>query len=173
MVAVSETDYELLREKLRHAIGSVCPRWLGDRRDDLVQAAMIRVMRHERSCEGNGELASSYLWKVAYCVVVDEIRKTQRRQEVPIEDGPQELPSTSGSEDPERRCASLEIAEGISNCLAELVQSRRLAVALYLQGHTVPEAASLLGWNEKRTDNLIYRGLADLRKCLRSKGLNP
>ena len=30
---------------------------------------------------------------------------------------------------------------------------------LYLQGHSVPDTARLLGWAAKRTENLVYRGL--------------
>ena len=29
------------------------------------------------------------------------------------------------------------------------------------------------GWTTKRAENLVYRGLADLRQCLERKGLNP
>jgi RNA polymerase sigma-70 factor (ECF subfamily) len=46
-------------------------------------------------------------------------------------------------------------------------------VTLYLQGHTVPETARVLDWPAKRADNLVYRGLADLRQCLLAKGLRP
>jgi RNA polymerase sigma-70 factor (ECF subfamily) len=52
-------------------------------------------------------------------------------------------------------------------------RDRRLAVTLYLQGHTVPEAARILDWSGKRTENLVYRGLADLRECLMAKGMRP
>ena len=48
-----------------------------------------------------------------------------------------------------------------------------MAVVLHLQGHSVPEAARLLNWGNKRTENLVYRGLADLRNCLALKGLEP
>jgi RNA polymerase sigma-70 factor (ECF subfamily) len=48
-----------------------------------------------------------------------------------------------------------------------------VAVWLYLLGHSIPEAAGLLAFDEKRTENLIYRGMADLRNCLRVKGLKP
>ena len=44
---------------------------------------------------------------------------------------------------------------------------------LHLQGHSVPDAARLLGWPAKRTENLVYRGLADLRRCLIAKGHTP
>jgi RNA polymerase sigma-70 factor (ECF subfamily) len=46
-------------------------------------------------------------------------------------------------------------------------------VILYIQEHTVPEAARILGWTLKRTENLVYRGLADLRACLAAKGQTP
>ena len=52
-------------------------------------------------------------------------------------------------------------------------RERRLAVTLHLQGHTVPETARILDWAAKQTENLVYRGLADLRECLMAKGLRP
>jgi RNA polymerase sigma-70 factor (ECF subfamily) len=30
-----------------------------------------------------------------------------------------------------------------------------------------------MGWTEKKAENLVYRGLADLRRCLSAKGLRP
>ena len=69
--------------------------------------------------------------------------------------------------------ASREIGQGIRDCLARLKNERRMAVTLYLQGHSVPEASRILEWSTKRTENLVYRGLADLRECLLSKGLRP
>ena len=74
-------------------------------------------------------------------------------------------------QDPERLAASSEIGRGILDCLSRMSRERRLAVTLYLQGHTVPEASRVLEWTAKRTENLVYRGLADLRECLLSKGL--
>jgi RNA polymerase sigma-70 factor (ECF subfamily) len=48
-----------------------------------------------------------------------------------------------------------------------------LAVALHLQGHSVPDIGKLMSWAPKKADNLVYRGLADLRECLVSKGVKP
>lgn len=73
--------------------------------------------------------------------------------------------------DPERRIASREIGEGIRACLVDMIEPRRLAVLLHLHGFGLKESAGVLGWSQKRTDNLLYRGLADLRKCLAAKGL--
>jgi RNA polymerase sigma-70 factor (ECF subfamily) len=77
------------------------------------------------------------------------------------------------TENPERTTASKEIGRGIQGCLARIKRERRLAVTLYLQGHTVVEAASILDWAAKQTENLVYRGLADLRQCLLTKGIRP
>ncbi|MGH9336361.1 MAG: hypothetical protein ACRD21_21705 [Vicinamibacteria bacterium] len=66
-----------------------------------------------------------------------------------------------------------EIGRGIRSCLETLLAERRQAVALHLMGHSVKDASRILAWPFKRTENLVYRGLADLRKCLESKGLSP
>jgi RNA polymerase sigma-70 factor (ECF subfamily) len=74
---------------------------------------------------------------------------------------------------PEQMTVARRIGAGIHGCLAQLVPSRRQAVTLYLLGHPVPEIGSLLGWKTKRAENLVYRGLADMRVCLKGKGLEP
>ena len=170
---LSEEETLRLRGQLERAVYRVCPQWLADLRDDLVQIALMRVMEVHRRSEGKREFAASYLWKVAYSALVDEIRKQRRRRETPLEEVGQEDGPIAFNPNPERRTADHEVGDGIQSCLADLVRPRRLAVVLYLQGHSVPEAAKLLQWGPKKTENLVYRGLADLRKCLTRKGLTP
>jgi RNA polymerase sigma-70 factor (ECF subfamily) len=156
-------------------VARVCPSWLANQRDDLVQTAMMRVIQiaeKQPPAEGEPRLAASYLQKVAYTVLVDEIRKVTRRQETDLED-PTVARTAVELHDPEKARASREIAVGIQECLSRLIKDRRLAVTLYLLGHSVPDAARVLGWPAKRTENLVYRGLGDLRACLSSKGLRP
>jgi RNA polymerase sigma-70 factor (ECF subfamily) len=172
----SSVDYAKLRQDFVRAVARICPRWLSSQRDDLVQAAIMRVMQivSQRSAQGEGDapFSSSYLYKVAYSALIDEMRRMTRRRETALEDeNVTEVPGTSA--DPERSAASREIGQGIQDCLAELKSERRLAVTLYLQGHSVPEASRVLDWPAKRTENLVYRGLADLRECLTSKGIAP
>jgi RNA polymerase sigma-70 factor (ECF subfamily) len=76
-------------------------------------------------------------------------------------------------QNPERSAAAEEIGRGIRDCLAAMKRERRLAVALHLQGHRIAEAARLLDCDEKRAENLVYRGLDDLRRCLAAKGFEP
>lgn len=169
-------DYATLRQDLTRAVSRLCPRWLVDRRDDLVQAAVMRVMqitgKRSASGEANPSLSPSYLYRVAYSVLVDEIRRRRRRNETDLEDETVAAVPIA-RENPERTAASKEIGRGIQDCLMQMKRERRLAVTLHLQGHTVPEAARILDWAAKQTENLVYRGLADLRECLMAKGIRP
>lgn len=167
------SSYSELQDKLQRAVAAVCPGWLSDQQDDLVQVALLRVMDLQRRSEGERRFSSSYLWKVAHSAMIDEIRRHRRRQEVALEDAsPVEFPAQRSSS-PEDGARSTEIHDGIQECLRGLVTNRKEAVTLYLLGHTVPEAAKILEWTVKKTENLVYRGLKNLRECLGTKGLEP
>lgn len=169
-----EARYRDLRGNLLRAVNRVCPPWLASRRDDLVQAAVLRVMDVERKSEGERELNKAYLYRVAHSALIDEIRRHRRRGEVPIEDEVTDQPPPDlGSVSPERTAVSADIGRAIQECLSEIKRERRLAVTLYLQGHSVPESAAILDWTPKRTENLVYRGLADLRQRLLERGVTP
>ena len=151
---------------------------MGDHAEDIVQAALIKVMALAETGEGKRSLSSFYLYRVAHSALVDEIRRRQRRREVALEVDESEdgrggvvEPRTPG--DPEQDASCRELGSAVRACLLSMTGDRRQAVMLYLQGHSVPDAARLLGWSGKRTENLVYRGLADLRQCLRAKGHTP
>ena len=174
--SIQSIDYVKLRQDFVRAVARLCPGWLANQRDDLVQAAVMRVMqicsRQQETGGADPALAGAYLYKVAHSALVDEIRRVNRRQEAPLDDGAVDRVAITFT-DPERNAASREIGRSIQACLAAMHRDRRQAVALHLQGHSVPEAARLLGWPAKRTENLVYRGLADLRECLMAKGIEP
>jgi RNA polymerase sigma-70 factor (ECF subfamily) len=172
-----EDDYALIRAALVRAVTRICPSWLSSRADDVVQAAMIRVLGIHHRSEGNAQLSPSYLRKVAYSALVDEIRRRRRLNEVPIEmdDGGIDpaAEQASGIPNPEESSGGREVGKAIRDCLRRMVDARRSAVVLHLQGHSVPEIGKLMGWPGKRADNLVYRGLNDLRECLELKGVTP
>ncbi len=142
-----------IRAVLIRAVERHCPPALAAHREDLVQVAMVRLL--ERPGEGTAARGASYLWRVAYTVVIDEIRRF-RRQERQAEELARGERGTPG---PEARSEILD-------CLDGLQDRRRVAVTLHLQGFRTSEVAGALGWTEKQAENLVYRGLADLRACL-------
>ncbi len=165
--------YRTLRADLSRTVRRVCPPWLADRHDDLIQVAVMRVMSVEEKTEGKRELSASYLYRVATSALIDEIRRLRRKNEVALDEADEKTPQSSPSPSPERVAASSEAARGLRDCLGRLKSERRIAVTLYLQGHSVPESAQVLGFTPKKTENLVYRALADLRRCLTAKGLQP
>lgn len=173
--AGESADFAQLHRDLVRAVDRVCPRWMADRADDLVQVALMRVMEIQRRKEGTAEFSPFYLKKAAYSALIDEIRRLRRRQEISIETDDEETGTAfdpaAPEPDPERASAGRQIGRAIRDCLGGMVPPRRHAVTLSLQGHSVPEIGRLLGWTGKKAENLVYRGLADLRECLSGKGI--
>ena len=171
----SLADEELFAElsrRLARSVRRVCPVWLASHADDIVQTAMVRILKASRNRgEGKPDLSSLYLEKAVFSAMVDEIRRRRRRREQAMDEA--SLPEAAGSslQDPEAAAESREIAEGIHDCLGRLPAARKIPVTLSLQGHSVPEIARLLRSTAKVAENQVYRGLAGLRRCLAAKGL--
>ncbi len=172
---ILDPDYGLLRTLLERTIRATCPAWLAADSDDLIQVTIMRLMNLQTRHADANRFQPGYLKRAAHSVLVDEIRRRRRRREVPLDDvtSPDTEPGPTPVINPEQTSAGREIGRAIQRCLASILGDRRLAVTLFLQQHTVPESARLLGWTPKRAENLRYRGLADLRRCLRRKGLTP
>ncbi len=162
-----------LRSRVVSAVRRTCPSWLASQAEDIVQTVLVRLVRSAKKSEGNPSYSAMYLEKAAYGATVDEIRRRSRRKERPITETRAMESAPDPGADPERRTAASEISRAVRDCLTRLVRPRRLAVTLYLQGCSVPETGRRLGWTTKRAENLVYRGLANMRRCLETKGLNP
>jgi RNA polymerase sigma-70 factor, ECF subfamily len=168
---IAEEDLVALRAALTRAVASICPPWLAASAEDVVQVALLRVVEVCRRGDGSTDLSTAYLRKAAYSALVDEIRRLKRRREVPLEDEGVDTRHSTPAANPEQTTSARQQGRAIRACLARLVRPRRLAVTLHLVGHSVPEAARLLNWSPKRAENLVYRGLADLRRCLEAAGV--
>jgi len=152
--ADTQLDADHVRAVLLRAVERHCPPELAAQREDFVQLALLRLLERPRG-EGTRALRASYLWKVAYTLIIDEIRRF-RRQQRQVEARPSGDASTPGP----------EIRTEIHDCLQALPDRRRVAVTLYLEGFGTTEVAQAMGWTIKQAENLIYRGVADLRHCL-------
>ncbi len=162
-----DARYAWMLGALRTAVGRACRGQSRAQQEDLVQAAMVRILEHERAGEQNLVRTASYVWRVAFSVTADEFR---RRGRLDARSPGMDVHATKAEEP---RSLGPEVGAGIRGCLAGLQEARRLAVLLHLQGFRADEAARVLHWNLKRVRNLTYRGLADLRRCLSAKGLFP
>ena len=170
---LSEDEVAELRRRVVEAVSRVCPAWLAGQAEDIAHNVVMQLLDSLARRGGNRTFSSIYLRKAAHGATVDEIRRRVRRRESALETSTGVERTRSEQPDPERAGVGREIGRAIVDCLGELIVPRRLAVTLVLRGGTVPEAARRLGWSLKRTEHLVYRGLADLRQCLSGKGWTP
>lgn len=159
---------------LRSTIARFCPRDLGLQLDEIEQEARIRLWRalqREREIDD----PPSYLYRIAASATIDAVRRVRARREIsvaPAEDEDTESTTlVAPTPSPDRVAARAELRTKVETALAPLATNRRRAVGLYLQGFTSTEIADLLGWCEAKARNLLYRGLRDLRRGLRSLGV--
>jgi len=117
-------------------------------------------------------VGSSYLYRTAVSAALDVLRRHRRPREDALEDVGQE-PAAPSRREPEQSLESSELAQQVARAIDTITPSRRPVVRMYLAGYTREEIASLLGWSEAKTRNLLYRGLADLRERLTEQGIGP
>lgn len=171
VVRIHGAQIESIRKVLITAVGRVCPTWLAREREDLVQSALLRIVTLLGNEEPLREVNATYLWKTAYSVTLDEIRRARWRFERAAEGDALSGHRSETSADPERAASGREICVYVRGCLRQLEPSRRRAVIMRLAGYSHEEAAHRLGMRLKQVANFIHRGMQDLRRCLRAKGV--
>lgn len=164
---------------LRHAIETHCPRDMGLNSDDLMQEACLRLWR-ALSSEKEIQNVPSYLYRIAATVTIDAVRRVKARREEQmhfaseqngaLEERPESVQPVDARASPEVSAGHQQLMEIVKETLAGLLENRRRAVGLHLQGWNILEIAELMGWSEAKTRNLMYRGLDELRRQLRDQG---
>lgn len=165
-------EFEELHAVLVRVVRRICPAWMASEREDLVQNACLRIVKKYAQTEESPALGTSYLWRVAHSVVMDEIRRRRRHPEVGME-ATVHLEPASDSLSPEGDRARIELNAAITKGLGRLGEPRRWAVLLYLYGFSLKDSARMLGWKAKRVDNQRYQGLGELRVYLKERGMEP
>jgi RNA polymerase sigma factor (sigma-70 family) len=143
--------------------------------DDLMQDVRIRLWRaHEGDPDASEQIRAapaSYVYRTAVTAVLDLFRRRRARHEddmAPLEQGDRRAAAGEG---PDGALAARELAACVARAIDALPASRRPVVRMYLAGHAKEEIASLMGWSEAKTRNLLYRGLAELRERLLRMGI--
>jgi RNA polymerase sigma-70 factor (ECF subfamily) len=171
--SLDPSEFSSIRPQLLSVVRRVCPRWLAHQAEDIVQSAIVQVLERSRRERGGFEVSSSYLMRAAHNAAVDEIRRRFRRPEVSAGDEESGMEHEASAAGPERQAESRQIDAAIRACLAGLARPRRAAVTLFLLGYSLSETEHMSDWSRKRSEHLTYRGLADMRRCLTSKGMEP
>ena len=80
--ALPSQEAERICAVLRRALQRLCPPELLPEREDLVQAALLKLLEIRDRAEQSKPVPASYLWQVAYTTAMDELRRRRRRQNV-------------------------------------------------------------------------------------------
>ena len=155
---------------LRRVVAKVCPSSLGIDAAEIEQEVRIRLWR-VLSDERNITPGASYVYRTAATAAIDAVRRVRARREESLEaeridSHPTNLSTALGGV--ARRA---ELKQMLQRGIERLPIDRRRAVRLHLQGLTTEEVARALRWTEPKARNIVYRGLADLRRALRALGV--
>lgn len=145
----------------------------GDDLDEVLQEVRIRLWRAGVVLAKLETLSPSYVYRAAASAAIDLLRRRRARREERMDDDATPPTRAVAVQPADDALAASETAQAIEACLLELVPSRRAVVRMYLKGYDREEVAALLGWTEAKTRNLLYRGLDDLRRHLRARGIHP
>jgi len=165
-----DTVWREIERHVRFAVARHRSRDLALTADDLVQEVRIRVWEVWRR-DRKSHFRASYYYKVVNSAIVDCLRRHRGTLAHSVretaEDGADiidaldaERPGPDERLDDDLRRARLNAA------LGRLSPARARAVALYLQGFTVPEIAELMQCNPERAHNLAYRGIRALKQLM-------
>jgi RNA polymerase sigma-70 factor (ECF subfamily) len=143
--------------------------------DEVMQEVRIRLWRARGTSEQVGETNTSYVYRTASSAALDVLRRRRARQadrHDAIDDRATVTTMlTSQEPDPHATLEGSELAHRVARAIDEIPATRRAPVRMHLAGYPREEIASLMGWTEAKTRNLLYRGLADLRERLSAEGI--
>lgn len=138
--------------------------------EDIAQEIKIKIWGILRSEKEIGNYPS-YIKKIVHSSVIDVLRKRKRDEGIYSY-----VKQNKISETRKDYAAELQNEEYYKEIIAaavdSLIESRRRAVKLFLLGMTIEEISTFYSWSQHRTRNLLYRGLADLKKKLKKKEID-
>lgn len=160
-----------LQQEFTGPLHAFALRRLGDRRaaEEVVQDTLVRAWRNAERFDPARGSEAAWLFTIAGNLVVDRLR---RRQSRPVVAGdlsdPQDLHRPPEPTEVDRILESWQMAEA----MAGLTEDHRAAiVACHYQGHSVAEAAVLLGVPAGTVKSRVYYGLRALRLQLEEQGV--
>jgi RNA polymerase sigma factor (sigma-70 family) len=133
--------------------------------EDIKQDVKLRIWKLLQSGRTIKNRAP-YLRRIVNSVVIDQLRKRRRDENLYNHE---RLKQIAEQDLLYRKEVSRQqvLEEAVGRAVNRLIRSRRQVVRLYLLNLTIQEISTYLKWTQDKTRNLLYRGLADLRKSLR------
>ncbi len=140
--------------------------------DELIQGVRLRLWRTQGDDARAETVSASYVHQAARSAAIDIVR-ARRTVLASASESIHDTIIADTTSQPDVQLEERETADRIMAEVETLAPDRRVAVKLHLAGYQREEIASLLGWSDVRTRNLVHRGMIDLRTRLAALGLAP
>jgi RNA polymerase sigma-70 factor (ECF subfamily) len=163
-----------LVERWDRRIWDLCARMTGDpdRAEDLKQEVLTRLFLKRKEYRPNQRL-STWLWRIALNRCYDELRRTQRRPEVPLapvdteEGDPGPEGAVDGGLPPDLQAAREEEGAMVREALQRLPEMYRTVLVLrHYSGLKLREIAEILEVPEGTVNSRMAEALARLTRLL-------
>jgi len=139
--------------------------------EDVLQDVRIRLWRSCTTSEQIQSLGASYVYRAATTAALDLLRRRRARGAGVTDSVDEHYDRLAADDKASDEMDARDLERQILIVLDTLPLSRRSVLRMYLSGYEREEIAELLGWSEAKTRNLLYRGLADMRKGLIGMGI--
>ena len=166
LTALIEAYASLIRRAVRRVSGLRAT----DIQDDVHQNVVLALWQQLERGQ-TIERPASYIFRAAIRETVRLMRRDHGHASAALEDG-ERVAETAASSDPHRHLEDKERQQALMDCLETLEARRQLAVRAHLSGFTVTEIMEMFDWSYQRARHLIARGMADLRRALRERGIH-
>ncbi len=132
--------------------------------EDVIQEVRIKIWK----LVDNEKIIvnyASYIKKIVDTVVIDQLRLLKRDEQLYKMEKQKQVAEQMNLCRPEVLRNAL-LKEAVGKAVESLIESRRNVVKLYLFDLSIEEISRFYGWSLHKTRNLLYRGLADLKRSL-------
>ena len=139
----------------------------GLERDDLLQDIYIKILKYYKKNDKDIPFSRPYIDTIINSVLINSMKKSKNeikalnRLKFDIQES---LISETTS-------LSDMLNELMLKSLNEIKATSKIVISLNLMGFTLAEIAKLQSWGQSKTNNLYYRGIAELKKKLKAKGI--
>src|SRR4051794_39584395 len=161
---------ELVQRHQGLVVGTIA-RMLGSNSDveDLAQQVFLRVWRSAGRYEPRAKF-TTWLLKITRNLVFNEMRRTKRQAQIPIQPDPQgeDLPVKDESvQSPAETMLEHELQQAIESAIAELPGNQRMALILRrYEGRSYEEIAEILELSVPAVKSVLFRARTELRARL-------
>jgi len=138
--------------------------------EDLVQSVYLRICKNLKKSDKKIRDLKSYIMRVVDSVMIEVLAKSRLEMET-IKVLNRNLSASPVTHSEHTKMHEESRKAALLGSLKGLKESRQTVLKLVLSGMSLEEVAQLQRWTYGKTHNLYSRGLKDLKKRLKAKGI--